>query len=128
MSDIEVLEIEIDDTDLIDEPERCIVLQEPEEEPAKRRRITVEDRPVGGDHRVFVAPTTESAVTPTAPPSTSKPAFLRLPGYISRIKRYRQLVTLLYPNRVATNGAPIPNPCQTSTRTVKFVPADYYDD
>ena len=32
MSDIEVLEIEIDDTDLIDEPERRVVLQELEEE------------------------------------------------------------------------------------------------
>jgi hypothetical protein len=32
MSDIEVLEIEIDDTDLIDEPERRVVLQEPEDE------------------------------------------------------------------------------------------------
>ncbi len=108
MSDIEVLEIEIDNTDLMDEPERRVVMQEPEEEPAKRRRITVEGKPVGGDHRVFVTPTTESAVTSmTAPPFTLKPAFLKPPGYVSRIKRYRQRVTLLYLNRVATNGAPI---------------------
>ncbi len=99
ISDTEVLEIEVDNTDFIDEPDRHIVLQEPEEEPAKRRWITVEDKPVGGDHRVFVMPTTESAVTSTTPPPPApKTAFLILPGYISHIKRYRRRVTLLYPN------------------------------
>ncbi len=73
MSDIEVLEIEIDDTDLIDEPERRVVLQEPEDELAStsnfwriicRRRLKC---------RSSISVFTSWTIVRTAAPKITKP-------------------------------------------------------
>ena len=102
MSDFDILEIEVDEQDLVDVPERLVIFRsdsEDEEEPAKRRKVQMEMEKVGDPSDLSTKVPAESVAIQAASSSTpeTSTALLTAKKFVSRIKRYKQRISIVHP-------------------------------
>jgi hypothetical protein len=102
MSNFDILEIEVDEQDLVDVPERLVIFRsdsEDKEESAKRRKVQMEMEKVGDPSDLSTKVPAESVAIQAASSSTpeTSAALLTARKFVSRIKRYKQRISIVHP-------------------------------